>query len=36
MLGHENISTTNIYTHVVNEVLRENYDMYHNRARKDD
>lgn len=32
MLGHENIVTTNIYTHVNNEVLRENYNMYHPRS----
>ena len=35
MLGHENISTTNIYTEVVNDVLRSNYDMYHNRSHKE-
>lgn len=35
MLGHENISTTNIYTEVVDEVLRENYDMYHPRAKEE-
>ena len=35
MLGHENISTTNIYTEVVDDVLRENYDIYHPRARED-
>ncbi len=35
MLGHENISTTNIYTEVVDDVLRENYDMYHPRAREE-
>lgn len=35
MLGHENISTTNIYTHVVNEVLRENYDGFHPHAKKE-
>lgn len=32
MLGHENISTTNIYTTVVNKVLRENYDSYFPRS----
>lgn len=35
MLGHENISTTNIYTYVVNDILRENYDTYHPRAKKE-
>lgn len=34
MLGHENISTTNVYTHVVNEILRENYNMYHPHAKE--
>ena len=29
MLGHENLTTTQIYTHVNNEYLKENYDMYH-------
>ena len=36
MLGHENISTTNIYTHVVDNILRENYDLYHPRAKKEE
>lgn len=36
MLGHENISTTNIYTRVVNNILRENYDMYHPHAKKEE
>lgn len=35
MLGHENISTTNIYTYVVNDVLRQNYDGFHPRAKKE-
>ena len=35
MLGHENISTTNIYTEVVNDVLRSSYEMYHNRSHKE-
>lgn len=35
MLGHENISTTNIYTYVVNNVLRGNYDTYFPRAKKE-
>ena len=31
LLGHENMSTTSIYTHVSNKALRENYDKYHPR-----
>lgn len=36
MLGHENISTTNIYTNVINEVLKENYLGFHPRANKEE
>ena len=35
LLGHENITTTEIYTHVSNEKLKENYKTAHPRARKD-
>lgn len=32
MLGHENLSTTQIYTNLGVDTVRENYDMYHPRS----
>lgn len=32
MLGHSNLSTTQVYTNVSNEVLKENYKLYHPRG----
>ncbi len=32
LLGHENMSTTSIYTHVGNSELKKNYDKYHPRS----
>ena len=34
LLGHENINTTNVYTHIVNNELKSNYIAFHNRSRK--
>ena len=34
MLGHENIKTTQIYTHVSNNYIKENYETSHPRSKK--
>ena len=34
MLGHENIKTTQIYTHVSNNYVKENYESSHPRSRR--
>lgn len=33
LLGHENMSTTSIYTHVRSDLLKENYNKYHPRSK---
>ena len=35
MLGHENIKTTEIYTNVTNNYIKESYDEYHPRSKKE-
>lgn len=35
LLGHANMSTTSIYTHVRSDLLRENYDKYHPRSKEE-
>lgn len=33
LLGHENMSTTSIYTHVRSDLIRKSYDEYHPRSK---
>ena len=34
LLGHENVVTTEIYTHLANSFIKENYNEYFNRSTK--
>ena len=35
LLGHENVMTTEVYTHLANNFIKENYNEYFNRSKKD-
>lgn len=35
LLGHENIVTTEVYTHIADKYIKENYEEYFNRSKKD-
>ncbi len=35
LMGHENISTTEIYTHVRTDLIKKNYDEFHPRSKKE-
>ena len=35
LLGHEDLKTTQIYTHLINEKLKKDYEDYHPRSCKD-
>ena len=36
LLGHENVITTEIYTHLANNFIKDNYIEYFNRSTKGD
>ena len=36
LLGHENVVTTEIYTHLANNVIKDNYNKYFNRSEKEE
>ncbi len=36
LLGHENVITTEVYTHLANSFIKENYNEYFNRSSKED
>ena len=36
LLGHENVITTEIYTHLANNFIKENYNKYFNRSEKEE
>jgi integrase/recombinase XerD len=36
LLGHENISTTQIYTHIRTDLIRKNYEEFHPRGKKEE
>ena len=35
LLGHENVVTTEIYTHLANNFIKDNYNEYFNRSKKE-
>lgn len=35
LLGHSDIATTKIYTHISNNKIKEDYELYHPRSKKE-